>query len=97
MPLQPFRPPQEQPTFQPVDLVVPVNLKNTQAALAGYLGILSFFCLGPVLGIPAIIYGILGFKKRAQLGGSGRALTGIICGSLGTLLWLYLVLSGTFR
>jgi hypothetical protein len=50
-------------------------------------GILCFFCLGPVLGIPAVILGILGLSKAKQIGtGKGMSIAGIILGAVGTLL-----------
>ena len=79
-------PPQPQ-GFQPVDLIVPVNVRNVLAVAAGYLGIFSFLCMGPLLGIPAIICGILALRKK-ELGGAGRAWTGIICGGLTTLAFI---------
>jgi hypothetical protein len=82
-------PPQPQ-GFQPVDLIVPVNVRNVLAVAAGYLGIFSFLCMGPLLGIPAIICGILALRKK-ELGGAGRAWTGIICGGLTTLAFLVLL------
>ena len=80
--------------FQPVDLVVPVNVRNMLAVVAGYLGIFSFLCMGPLLGIPAIICGVLALRKKRELGGAGRAWTGIICGGLTTLAFaVFLVAS----
>jgi hypothetical protein len=73
--------------FQPVDLVVPLNVRNGLAVAAGYLGIFSFLCMGPLLGIPAIICGFLALRKR-ELGGAGRAWTGIICGGFTTLAFV---------
>ncbi|MBI5482263.1 MAG: DUF4190 domain-containing protein [Deltaproteobacteria bacterium] len=73
------------PGFQPVDLIAPVNVRNSLAVAAGYLGIFSFVCMGPLLGIPAMICGFLALRKRKELGGGGRAWTGIICGGLTTL------------
>jgi len=73
-------------------LIAPVNVKNGMAMASGWLGILSLLCVGPILGIPAIITGVLALKKP-ELGGQGRAWTGIILGSLTTLLYggFYLV------
>jgi hypothetical protein len=73
--------------FQPVDIIAPVNVRNGLAVVAGYLGIFSFVCMGPLLGIPAIICGILALRKK-HLGGAGRAWTGIVCGGLTTLAFL---------
>ena len=84
-------PPQQPQGFQPVDLLAPVNVRNALAVAAGYLGIFSFFCFGPLLGIPAIICGALALKRK-HLGGAGRAWTGIIAGSLGTIIYLLVFL-----
>jgi len=84
--------PQQPQGFQPVDLIAPVNVRNALAVAAGYLGIFSIFCMGPLLGIPAIICGALALKKKETLGGAGRAWTGIICGSIGTILFLLVFL-----
>jgi hypothetical protein len=78
--------------FQPVDLIAPVNVRNGLAVASGYLGIFSFVCMGPLLGIPAIITGVLALRKR-ELGGAGRAWTGIICGSLTTLAFGVIILA----
>lgn len=60
------------------------------------LGILSICCLGNfILGIPALILGILAIKQinRApqKWAGSGMAIAGIVLGSIGTLLGLVLL------
>ena len=78
--------------FQPVDLIAPVNVRNMLAVVAGYLGIFSFVCMGPLLGIPAIICGILALRKK-ELGGAGRAWTGIICGGLTSLAFLVFIVA----
>ncbi len=58
------------------------------------LGIASLvlFCIGFVLGIPAIIVGMRARKEirtsGGRVGGDGLALGGIITGAIGTLLWL---------
>lgn len=85
-------PPPPPQGFQPVDLIAPVNVRNSLAVAAGYLGIFSIFCMGPLLGIPAVICGVLALKKKEQLGGAGRAWTGIICGGLGTIIFLLVFL-----
>jgi len=85
--------PGQQPQgFQPVDLIAPVNVRNGLAVVAGYLGIFSFLCMGPLLGIPAIICGVLALRKK-ELGGAGRAWTGIICGGLTSLAFLVFIVA----
>ena len=57
-------------------------------------GSLSMLCLGPLLGIPALIMGIIALKRIGQemVGGKGMAITGIITGSLGTLTVVSLIM-----
>ncbi len=59
---------------------------NGLAVGALVLGILSFFCVGLLLGPIAIVLGFLGRKKaNEEMGGSGAgmALAGIVTGALG--------------
>ena len=75
------------------DAIAPVNVRNGLAFASGWLGILSFVCVGPILGIPAIITGVLALKKP-ELGGQGRAWTGIITGSITSVLYtIFMLLS----
>lgn len=43
--------------------------------LALIFGILSFVCLGPIGGILAVIFGIIGLAKAKQLDGRGRGMS----------------------
>lgn len=67
----------------------------TLAIVSLVLGILSFVCLGPFLGIPAIITGHLAYSriKRSQgaLGGAGLALAGLIVGYLSCVFFIVVV------
>jgi hypothetical protein len=59
------------------------------------LGILSIvLCLGPVLGIPAVIWGHIALRraknKPAQFGGGGLAIGGLVTGYLGIAMILVL-------
>lgn len=74
------------PAMQPVDFIAPVHVRNGLAFASGWLGILSFVCFGPLLGIPAIITGVLALG-RPEKGGQGRAWTGIVAGSITTVLY----------
>lgn len=57
------------------------------AIAALVLGILSFFCLGPVAGVLAIIFGVLGLKKANEIGsGKGMAIAGMVLGIIGTIV-----------
>jgi competence protein ComGC len=75
----------------------PVNVRTSPAAVWSLvLGILSIvLCLGLLAGIPAIICGIVaqgGIRKSAgALTGAGMAISGLILGSVGTLLSIFVV------
>jgi len=60
---------------------------NGMAVAALVCGIISFFCLGLLLGIPAVVLGFLGLNKSKELGGTGKgqAIAGIVLGGLATL------------
>ncbi len=57
------------------------------------LGILGLVCFGPVLGIAALICGVLGLQKSKQLGGQGKgmAISGIVLGSIDIVLGIVLI------
>lgn len=63
-----------------------------RATTALILGILSMLCTGLFTGIPAIIVGIRARREvrdsSGRLGGDGLALSGIITGTIGTVLSL---------
>jgi hypothetical protein len=75
---------QPDPTQEALGYIVPINVRNGLAFVSGYLGLGGLLCFGPILGIPAIITGMMALKKP-ELGGQGRAYAGIIMGGLGTL------------
>jgi hypothetical protein len=70
----------------------PQQGSNGVAIAALVLGLLSIplalFIFGGLLGIAAVILGIVGISKARQLGGTGQgmAITGIVSGALGALL-----------
>jgi hypothetical protein len=67
---------------------------NGMAVAALVLGILTFVCLGPVAGILAIIFGILGMKKANQTGtGKGMSIAGIVLGAVGTVATIVIVIA----
>jgi prepilin-type processing-associated H-X9-DG protein len=77
----------------------PVPVKGAEAGTSGkaiaslVLGLLSFFCT-VITGFPAIILGVLGLRdierSRGLLTGKGMAITGIVLGSLGTMVVIIL-------
>jgi uncharacterized protein DUF4190 len=77
-----------------------VQRKKSGKAIASLvLGLLSLFApLGIVLGIIAVVLGILARKEiRASTGldGDGMALAGIITGAVGSVLFVVLVIIAT--
>ena len=68
--------------------------KNGLGVWALSLGIVAFFCFGPLAGIAAIITGVLGRKaaQRGEANNGGLALAGIILGSAASVVWVLLVL-----
>lgn len=95
----PVPPPSPSPSVSPVPPppVTPTAQGSNGIAVAALiLGILSLFAyLGSlVLGILAVIFGFIGLRKAAALGGQkrGMALAGIILGFIGlaiSFLWIY--------
>lgn len=73
------------------DRLIPT--KNSQALVAYYCGVFGLIpCLSPVLGVLALIFGILGMRAvNERKVGFGHALTGILLGSLEILAVLFFV------
>jgi hypothetical protein len=76
-----------------LNLLLPMAPQSGFAIAAGYLGLFSFFMVTAPL---AIIFGVLGLrdiKAHPEKRGVGRAITGIVLGSLCTLFygWIYLL------
>ncbi|HEV8579765.1 MAG TPA: DUF4190 domain-containing protein [Thermoanaerobaculia bacterium] len=74
-----------------IEVLIPY--KNTMALTAYYLGIFSIVC-GLVLGLPALVLGILGLKHAGQhpeARGKVHAWIGIILGSFTTLVSLAVI------
>jgi hypothetical protein len=60
-------------------------------------GIISLFILGPILGVVAIVLGVMARKEIAAdpgLEGEGMALAGIITGAIGAVLAIVLIAAG---
>lgn len=79
------------PGYQP-GYGVPYERTNGLAVASLVLGIVSFFfCWAGILtGIVAIVMGIVALnqiKTDASQKGKGLAIAGIVCGSLGVLIW----------
>ena len=78
----PFQP---TPAYQAVPAAAaPSGSSNGAATAALVLGILTFFCLGPVGALLAIILGFIGLKKAKEIGvGRGSSIAGIVLGGIG--------------
>ena len=83
-------PPAAPPMTAPPMTAPRATPSNTMATVALILSIVSILCLGPVAGVLAIVFGVLGLKKAGELGGRGRgtALTGVVLGVIGSVLWV---------
>jgi len=73
------------------------NVLGITALVLGILSIiLSFCCVGLVLGPAAIVTGFLGMRKAdepgGQVGGRGIAMAGLICGAVGLIISLILTI-----
>jgi hypothetical protein len=69
-----------------LNLLLPMAPQSGFAIAAGYLGLLSFI---PLLAPLAILFGVLGLsalKKHPHKRGMGRAVTGIVLGSLSIVI-----------
>ena len=86
-------PPQPMATGDATGGVIPY--KNPAALIAYYCGIFSIIpCLGLLLGIPAVILGIIGLVQRRRnpvIKGAVHAWIGIIVGGLMSLLWIIVI------
>lgn len=80
-----------------------VSSKNNLATTSRVLGILAIVCFpligagfANLLGIPAIITGVISLKQIKENGnkGKGAAITGIVLGTLPLILFLFLMLMG---
>lgn len=81
-----YTPPPAAP-YSPPPAGGPKSTSNGMAIAALVLGILSFVCLGPIAGVLAIVFGILGMKKANEVGtGKGMAIAGMVLGIIGTIV-----------
>ncbi len=78
----------------PIGMVPPMRY-NVFATLSLVLGILSIVMaccctyLGVLLGVPAIVFAILDRSKNGKM--NGAAIAGLVCGIVGTLVALALI------
>ncbi len=66
-----------------------IPYRNVPALIGYYLGVFSLIpCLGPLLGIAAIVLGIIGLRKAGQdpdARGKGHGITAVVLGALSIL------------
>lgn len=81
--------PAQIPSSDAASTIIPY--KNPPALIGYYLGVFSLIpCIGFLIGIPALILGIVGLKKSKEAPGSkgkAHAWTAIILGSIAIVLW----------
>ncbi len=77
-------PPAAEPLSSDLPFRSMIPLENPQALIAYYLGVFSVVpCLAPVLGVPAVVLGIIGLKRSRELrAGRVHAWIGIVLGSV---------------
>lgn len=76
-------------------LVIPIGT-SPWAIASGYLGLISLICPLGFLGPFGVITGILAFRqirRTPKLGGTVRAIVGIVLGIIGTVLFLVFVIA----
>jgi hypothetical protein len=104
----PRRPRRKSSDVEAVDLIVPTNV-SVWSILSCYMGLIGF-CLpvvGLVFAIPAVVFGIMGLRRRKKTGTYGavtsdiRAIIGLVLGGLGTLigigLLILMIATGAFK
>ena len=88
-------PPPSSAGWPPVGAAVvrpPADSKAVAALVLGTLALLGTFCLlGPPLGVPAVVFGVLAHRDIARAGGMaagrGMATAGIVLGSFASLVF----------
>lgn len=81
---------------QDLSYIIPTGQTSGLALVAGYIGIVGCFMapIGPIA-IALGIFALRDLKRNPQKNGKGRAVTGIVLGSIGTaitLLWAFLAI-----
>lgn len=79
-----------------------IPYRNWAALTSYYLGLFSLFpVLGFFLAVPALVLGIMGYRRYLadrQIKGNVHAIIGIVCGAIFTLIWgasVVLIIVGT--
>jgi hypothetical protein len=77
-------------------LLLPVG-RSGWAIAAGYLGLISVLCIPAPLALLAGILAIRDMRRNPKLHGMGRAVFGIVMGTLGTIFLLIGLAGVVFR
>ena len=78
---------QPAPNDDPLRFVIPVN-PSGWAVAAGYLGLFSVLCVFAPIALFAGVMGLRDIKANPNKTGQGRAIFGIVMGSVGTIAML---------
>jgi hypothetical protein len=89
----PYGPPQRIEDDPAMRWVIPVGTSGWAIA-AGYLGLFSLLCLPGPLALFCGVMAILQLRRNPRMSGWGRAILGLVLGSVGTLILLMSLLSG---
>jgi hypothetical protein len=84
---------QEQPTDKALGLVVPINV-SPWAMVSGYLGLFSVLLIFAPFAIITGILGLSDIKANPNRSGKGRAIFGIVMGSLCMIGLLAMIVMG---
>lgn len=70
---------------------------NEAAILSLLTGLAALLCVGFLMGIPAVVAGIIGINRASATGGAGRTISivGIVTGLIGTAWSIAYVISLT--
>lgn len=84
-----FSPPAGASADPAMHLLLPVGPQSGLAIAAGYCGLIGLLVplVGPI-GLILGFYALGDLKRNPEKRGRGRAITGIILGGLGTVIWL---------
>src|SRR5262245_3907079 len=85
----PSRPIEDEPGMR---WILPVG-QSIWSIIAGYLGLLSLICLPAPLALLVSIIAIVHLRSNPRLSGWGRAIFGLVMGTLGTIGFVMMVIA----
>ncbi len=85
-----------QPTYDAYNTEPQYPVQNPQdgkgfAIASLVLGIVSFFCFAFIAGTLGIVFGVVAKNKGYK---GGMATAGIVCGAIGIVLWILMMIGG---